>query len=313
MADPRLCSGMAGTRPHRIWSNSDLVQHITSFCCLIDLHGWRQCNKMSWQCSRECVRRPSGICAQFWRHLRRLLPGEITDAMDDFVRTAQSAAVTGSSVLQFLTADPSWNARDLDVIAVLNAPTIHAFLTLLRRLAQSPECFSQAQQAPSLRGSQLPGLLRLITTHNSLNAPPGVCASRNVLDRLPPTREAETEQAEELQEEVGEVYFTHVRQRRAEGSGVDRVGQYEKHVRSLYYTLHLLDPATRHLCRCERDDDDESECPAVHYHVDVLFVPESDVLRSGVYLSLSLVASLGPSCIICTDGCIAQAARCTSG
>jgi len=134
------------------------------------------------------------------------------------------------------------------------------------------------QQQAAVMGCDLPGLLRLVTAHFSLATSdgdgfctPGVCQPGVV--RTPPTCEQETEACYDLLRPVESLWLTHVRQRHA--------NMYQKHHRSVYYTLHLVDPATKHLCQCERDDDEEDHCEAIHYHIDLLLVPEPDVVRAG--------------------------------
>jgi hypothetical protein len=123
-----------------VWRNPNLHGAIISYFNIIDLDQYRRCAK----CTAQFVKRylqgecgQGGFAGRYWEFLSRHYPNDLVERLRQFLKDT-NACFTGSSALKVLTGDYSWDCRDIDVIAALNANTIKGLVTLIEHLASTP-------------------------------------------------------------------------------------------------------------------------------------------------------------------------------
>jgi len=199
--------------------------------------------------------------------------------------------VIGSAVIRLLSGD-TWWANDIDMIATGNAATIQAFFDLIKNLGN---------------------IVMRVTTFDSLNAE---ASPTDLMDVTPPkggaaaagataaaggsggtgaaaggsggAGAAASASASPKKDDRKTAACTSLELRDIAKTVVNAVttadNTYQKHIRSLYFNIEMVKPGEQEKCRCIGQGGSVvniNECPSYHFKVDMLFVPEEDVVRSG--------------------------------
>jgi hypothetical protein len=220
-----------------------MAVHLMPCLTFPDLHVWRQvCHQTKDLTTAYYKDERKGPHMRVWEYINSKFPPEWVCTFRDFM-SETGAALTGLLPLQVLTG-ASWKSVGLEVIAVANGHTLDTLQKVVGILANSPR--RNTARRSEVPGNAVPGYLRLISQrwgHNS-------------------GRREREEVASRIQyEHVGFVHRPHT----------------WGHRDDITLSLYLLETATKPLCLCGNN----SSCPAKHYIVNIVLIPERNGIPVG--------------------------------